>query len=550
MYKLLLVDDEPEVTEGLMVEIDWASCGFTEVRTAGNGKEAMELFEKMEPDVLITDISMPYMNGLELSEWARKAYPITRIVILSGHDEFEYAKQAIHLQVEAYVLKPFSAGQLTDTIVEVAKRMDEEREQRGNIALLEEHYRTSLPIVREKFLSSLITRMQPYKEIAAKAAKYGMQLEGEGYVVSIIAVNHSDNQNEEEAEPPSISLAASTDLDLKLFSVSNIASEIWARHELGKVFIHQDQVVLFTVSPHSDQKQMMEQTQNALKEILQSIEKFLRFPVMIGVGTFTKDIDNLKYAYEAAAVALDYRRILGNNLIICIDDMENRFHDKLLFDEWKEQNLIRTVKLGTEKELEEVIDGLFDEITRVQAPVHEYQHYLLEMVTAIIKLTKVYDSDTEEIFGGGFGILNQYQKLNSLQETRAWFGEMCARVRSRIASQRQHTYKQIVEDAISYTKSHFHESDLSIAKVCGQLHISAGYFSGLFKKELKLTFGAYLLQLRMEAAKELLRTTELKAFEIADKVGFADPNYFSLSFKKYAGVSAKEYRSGLTEQEK
>ncbi|WP_419871220.1 response regulator [Candidatus Pristimantibacillus sp. PTI5] len=550
MYKLLLVDDEPEVTEGLMVEIDWASCGFTEVRTAGNGKEAMELFEKMEPDVLITDISMPYMNGLELSEWARKTYPITRIVILSGHDEFEYAKQAIHLQVEAYVLKPFSAGQLTDTIVEVAKRMDEEREQRGNVALLEEHYRTSLPIVREKFLSSLITRKQPYKEIAAKAAKYGMQLEGEGYVVSIIAVNHSDNQNEEDADPPSISLAASTDLDLKLFSVSNIASEIWARHELGKVFIHQDQVVLFTVSPHSDQKQMMEQTQNALKEILQSIEKFLRFPVMIGVGTFTKDIDNLKYAYEAAAVALDYRRILGNNLIICIDDMENRFHDKLLFDEWKEQNLIRTVKLGTEKELEEVIDGLFDEITRVQAPVHEYQHYLLEMVTAIIKLTKVYDSDTEEIFGGGFGILNQYQKLNSLQETRAWFGEMCARVRSRIASQRQHTYKQIVEDAISYTKSHFHESDLSIAKVCGQLHISAGYFSGLFKKELKLTFGAYLLQLRMEAAKELLRTTELKAFEIADKVGFADPNYFSLSFKKYAGVSAKEYRSGLTEQEK
>ncbi|MDQ8738047.1 response regulator [Paenibacillus sp. LHD-38] len=550
MYKLLLVDDEPEVTEGLMVEIDWTSCGFTEVKTAGNGKEAMELFEKMEPDVLITDISMPYMNGLELSEWVRKTYPITRIVILSGHDEFEYAKQAIHLQVEAYVLKPFSAGQLTDTIVEVAKRMDEEREQRGNIELLEEHYRTSLPIVREKFLSSLITRKQPHKEIALKAIKYGMQLEGEGYVVSIIAVNHSDNQNEAASETPSISLAESSDLDLKLFSVSNVASEIWARHELGKVFIHQDQVVLFTVSPHSDQEKMMEQTQDALKEILQSIEKFLRFPVMIGVGTFTKDIDNLKYAYEAAAVALDYRRILGNNLIICIDDMENLSHEKLLFDEWKEQSLIRAVKLGTEKELEEVIDGLFDEIARVQAPVHEYQHYLLEMVTAIIKMTKVFDSDTEEIFGGGFGILNQYQKLNSVQETRAWFGEMCAKVRSRIASQRQHTYKQIVEDAISYTKSHFHESDLSIAKVCGQLHISAGYFSGLFKKELKLTFGAYLLQLRMEAAKELLRTTELKAFEIADKVGFADPNYFSLSFKKYAGVSAKEYRSGLTEQEK
>jgi two-component system response regulator YesN len=548
MYKLLLVDDEPEVTEGLMIEIDWASCGFTEVRTAGNGKEAMELFEKMEPDVLITDISMPYMNGLELSEWARKMYPITRIVILSGHDEFEYAKQAIHLQVDAYVLKPFSAEQLTETIAEVAKRMDEEREKRSNIELLEEHYRTSLPIVREKFLSSLITRKQQPKDISVKAAKYDMQLEGEGYVVSIIAVNHSDIGNEDAAQPPTNSLASSTDLDLKLFSVCNIASEIWTRHELGKVFIHQDQVVLFSVSPRPDAELIMERTQDALKEILQSIEKFLRFPVMIGVGTFTRDIGNLKYAYESATVALDYRRILGNNLIICIDDMENRDHEKLLFDEWKEQNLVSAVKLGTEKELEEVVDGLFDEIARVQAPVHEYQHYLLEMVTVIIKLTKIHESDSDDIFGGSWGILNQYQKLNSMQETKAWFGELCAKVRSRIASRRQHTYKQIVEDAISYTKSHFHESDLSIAKLCAQLHISTGYFSGLFKKELKMTFGAYLLQLRMESAKELLRTTELKAFEVADKVGFADPNYFSLSFKKYAGLSAKEYRSGLTEQ--
>ena len=550
MYKLLLVDDEPEVTEGLMVEIDWASCGFTEVRTAGNGKEAMELFEKMEPDVLITDISMPYMNGLELSEWVRKTYPITRIVILSGHDEFEYAKQAIHLQVEAYVLKPFSGGQLSETVAEVAKRMDEEREKRSNIELLEEHYRTSLPIVREKFLSSLITRKQPHKDIAAKAAKYGMQLEGEGYVVSIIAVNHSDTGNDDTAQPASHSLASSTDLDLKLFSVSNIASEIWTRHELGKVFIHQDHVVLISVSPLPASAPVMERTQDALKEILQSIEKFLRFPVMIGVGTFTRDIGNLKYAYESATVALDYRRILGSNQIICIDDMESRDHEKLIFDEWKEQSLVSAVKLGTEKELEGVVEGLFDEIARVQAPVHEYQYYLLEMVTVIIKLSKTHESDSDDLFGGGWGILNQYQKLNSVQETKAWFGELCAKVRSRIASRRQHTYKQIVEDAISYTKSHFHESDLTIAKLCAQLHISTGYFSGLFKKELKMTFGAYLLQLRMESAKELLRTTDLKAFEIADKVGFADPNYFSLSFKKYAGLSAKEYRSVLPERDK
>lgn len=547
MYKLLLVDDEPEVTEGLMMEIDWESCGFSEVKTAGNGKEATELIEKMEPDVLITDISMPYMNGLELADWVKKMYPITRVVILTGHDEFEYAKQAINLQVENYLLKPFSGSQLTETVLQVKQRMDEERETRNNVELLQEHYRMTLPIVREKFLSSLITRHQSLASIREKAEKYGMELDGEGYVVSVISVLHSDKP-EEELDPLH-AVSSIKDLDLKLFSITNIAGEIWTRHQLGKVFIHQDQVVLFTVSPDGRDEEVMEATQDALKEILQSIERFLKLPVMIGVGTFTRDIRSLKYSYEAAEVALDYRRILGINQIICIDDMEERVQEKLIFDEWKEQNLVRSIKVGTELELAEVIDELFDDLARVQAPVqvHNFEHYLLEMVTAIIKLSKMIDDgkDKDPIFA--VGILDQYQKLNTLNETKAWFTDLCGKVRSRIASRRQHSYKHIVEEAIQFTKSNFNDSELSINVVCAHLHISTGYFSSLFKKEVKMTYGAYLLQLRMEAAKEYLRTTELKTFEIADKVGFADPNYFSLCFKKYAGVSAKEYRSGLTE---
>jgi Response regulator containing CheY-like receiver domain and AraC-type DNA-binding domain len=548
MYKLLLVDDEPEVTEGLMMEIDWESCGFFEVKTAGNGKEAMELVEKMEPDVLITDISMPYMNGLELADWVKKMYPITRVVILTGHDEFEYAKQAINLQVENYLLKPFSGSQLTETVLQVKQRMDEEREMRNNVEVLQEHYRMTLPIVREKFLSSLITRHQSLASIRDKADKYGMELEGEGYVVSVISVLHSNKPEEELDSQHAVS--SIKDLDLKLFSITNIANEIWTRHKLGKVFIHQDQVVLFTVSGVGQVEEVMENTQDALKEILQSIERFLRLPIMIGVGTFTRDIRSLKYSYEAAEVALDYRRILGINQIICIDDMEERVQEKLIFDEWKEQNLVRSIKVGTEQELSDVIDELFDDLARIQAPVpvHNFEHYLLEMVTAIIKLSNMIDDGTDPIFASG--ILDQYQKLNTLNETKAWFTELCSKVRSRIASRRQHSYKHIVEEAVQFTKSHFGDQELSIALVCSHLHISTGYFSSLFKKEVKMTYGAYLLQLRMEAAKEYLRTTELKTFEIADKVGFADPNYFSLCFKKYAGVSAKEYRSGLTESSK
>lgn len=429
--------------------------------------------------------------------------------------------------------------------------MDEEREKRSNVRLLEEHYRMTLPLLREKFLSSLITRRQPLASVWEKADKYELDLAGAGYIAASIAVSHSDADNDGQEpgspEPARGSLASSGDLDLKLFSVLNIADEIWQRERLGRVFIHQDRVVLITVVRDPAGTANMDGMLAALKEILQSIERYLRLQVTIGVGTFVPDIGSLKHAYETSAVALDYRRLLGSGRIICIDDMEEQVREKLVFDEFKEQLLIRTLKVGTEKELEEAVDGLFEDAARTQAPMHEVQLYILEMITALMKFTRAADIDgANERFTAASGILYEYQKLNSLAETKAWFGDLCAKVRSSIASRRQHTYKRIVSEAIDYTKQHYEDSELSIAKLCAYLHVSAGYFSTLFKKELKLTYGAYLLQLRMEAAKELLRTTDMKTFEIAERVGFADPGYFSLCFKKYAGVSAKEYRAGLS----
>lgn len=547
MYKLLIVDDEPEVTEGMAGEIDWKQCGFTEVETAGNGREAMDMFDRLKPDVLITDINMPYMSGLELAEWVKRTYPITRIVILSGYDEFEYAKQALQLKVDDYVLKPFSSEQLTDIVREVVNRMNEERERLGNIELLQEHYRTSLPIVREKFLSSLITRKQQLSVIRDKAEKYGLQLEGEGYVVSVIGVQPAEDRPEGETHDRGArTLPLSGDLDLMLFTVNNIADEIWAKHGLGKVFLHQDQVVMFTVSPDSQSEAAMRRTQDALNEVMQSIETYLRFPVTIGIGTFVRDIGDLKRSYEAAVAALDYRRILGNNRIIYIGDME-KVQQRLAFDEVKEQMLVRAVKLGTEQELRDAIDSLFEEIARTKAPVYEYELYMLEMLTAIMKLTKDIEGGTDDLLAEGHGLLNQYRKLNSVEETRAWFGDLCAKLRGRLAAGRQRASQRIVEEAVGYTKSHYHDNELSIAKLCDHLHISPGYFSGLFKREMKMTFGAYLLQLRMEKTKELLRTTSLKQFEIADRVGFSDPSYLGMCFKKYTGMTPKEYRSGLEE---
>lgn len=544
MYKLFIVDDEPEVTEGLKEAINWPEYNIAEVYTAINGKEAIECFERIEPDIVVTDISMPYMNGLQLTEWIRNHYPLTKVVIISGYDDFQFAKQAIHLQVEEYLLKPFSNEQLLDSILKVIDTINRERQELTNIQALQEHYRTSLPLLREKFLASLLTRRLPSHMIAQRLQNYQLQLLGKAYIVSLISIVHDDVEHEQ-----SFSLVDSQDIDLKLFAVSNIATEVWQSEHMGKVFIHQDEVVVLTIAQDDNKQHAMNKTVACLKKILQSVQRYLRMSALISVGSYVERIEQLKFSYDSAYSGLDYRRIMDHNAIICIDDLEQASPSRLVFDEYKEQQFVRALKLGTEKELQEVLAVLLGDIEQSQATVSEYEQYFLEMITTIHRLMKSLDALEAKQWGDSLQLFMQYQERKSLEATKRWFTELCIQLQQAIAQTRQFASQRLVEEAIEYTKQHFSQHELSVTTLCQQLHISPGYFSGIFKKATGITYGAYIQKIRMETAQELLATTDMKAFEIAERVGFVDANYFSLSFKKYTGVSAKEYRNGLIRKE-
>lgn len=546
MYKLILVEDEEDVREGIVQEIDWERYGFEVADTAENGKEAMELIERWVPDVVVTDIKMPFMDGLQLSEWIREWYPTTKVIILTGFDEFEYAQKAIRLQIDEYVLKPFSAQELIDVLVKIKEQIDEETESKKNILTLQEHYRQSLPVLREVFLSSLVTRKLPLRQIEEKCQNYQIELAGSAYIVSVISL---DKPGEEEpgTGPLAESLRFSKDMELKAFAALNVAEEIADKHKLGLVFLHSGQLAAITIDRGEAYESAMKKTLTVMEEIRQSIEKYLKFPVTIGIGTVCRDVTDLSYSYKDAELALDYRLILGGNRLISIDDVETRFVEKLRFDELKEHALIRCLKVGTTQEMQETVDSLFEGIVDLQVSVKDYQIYLMEILTTILKAAKDARANLDSIFGADFMPLAELHRFTELQEAKSWVVGLCTRLMQGIASDRQYTYKSLVDQAKEYTLSHFHESDISINKVCGHLHISAGYFSSIFKKEAKMTFGAYLMHIRMEAAKELLRTTDLKTFEIAERVGYTEPNYFSFSFRKYVGVSPKEYRSAASE---
>jgi len=530
MYKLMLVDDEEAVREGVIHEVDWHSHGFEVVHVAENGKEAMDLIDRDPPDVVMTDIKMPFMDGLQLSEWIHEKFPTVKIIILTGFDEFEYAQKAVKLSISEYVLKPFSAGELVEALTKVKLKLDEEIAERENTQSLQEHYRRSLPVLREVFLASLLSSKQSMAEIEQKSAQFGLSLHGSGYGIALVSIDPE-------------ALAMSDRPELRLYAVCNIAGEIVAKHGSGLVFIHNGYVVLLAVAAEKGAAAVRNQTLRVAEEIRQSVQKFLKLSVTVGVGTVWSAISGVRDSYEDAVSALDYRLILGGNRVICIDDVEHRGAIKLRFDELQEHALIRCIKVGTAAELQALIEELFRELSDTHITLKDYQIYLLEIVTAILKIAKDAGIELEQIFGTRYAPFEELSRFSSMEGVKQWISVVCGKLMAGIATGRQSSYKSLVEKAKDFARQHYGDSELSITHVCEHLHISAGYFSGIFKKEMRMTFVAYLVQLRMEAAKELLRGTDMRAFEIAERVGYADANYFSFCFRKMVGVSPKEYRN-------
>ncbi|MEK5464694.1 response regulator [Paenibacillus sp. FSL R7-0210] len=544
MYKLILAEDEEDVREGIIAQIDWEQYGFEVVEQAENGREAADATDRLLPDVVVTDIQMPFMNGLQLAEWIRSRHPNTKIIILTGYDEFEYAQKAIKLQIDEYILKPFSSQELIDVLLKVRATIETEIAEKENVFVLSEHYRKSLPVLREQFLSTLVSRRLRSAEIAEKSTEYGIPLTGECFQSSVISIDYirPDHSTAVQAQRP-VSLRDTGDRNLQLYAVLNIAEEICQKHGFGKVFIHRDDVVLLSVSQSPEESDITARTFAILEEICQNVQRFLKFTVTAGAGTVCKAPSMLFHSFGDALQALDYRLILGNNRVIWIEDVESRSSRMLDYDELTQQSLIRTIKLGTIQELREVVDELFRGLDTEQVSAQDYQIFLLEIITSILRVAKESGSGTNDFIGPGLTSLSDMNKFNNLEEARQWIITVCSRLMDSIASERQSSYKQLIDQAKEYIRSHYEESDISIGRVCQHLHISTGYFSSIFKKEMKMTFVSYLLQIRLEAAKELLRSTELKAFEIAERIGFADPNYFSFCFRKKYGQSPKEYKN-------
>lgn len=532
LYRIMLVDDEEEVRKGIIRKIDWENLGFEVVGDAENGEDALEKIEQLEPDVVMTDIRMPYMDGLTLSARIRQKYPSIKILIFSGFDDFEYAQQAIKLNVTEYILKPVNVEELTEILNRVRDNLDEEIQQRRNVSLLRESYRSSLPIIRELYLNDLV-RGNADSAIESRLREYGVDiLDARKWLVAVVDVE-SDGPSEGTV------LSIHKEQELIPISVRQLLEDHLKSHCRMAAF---NSAVGTTVIIAVDSENTQTGLIDLLSDVCKETKRILEVNVTIGIGHNCTELSQLNRSYQTAIDALGYKAIVGTGKTIYINDMEPVSRGKLQLEAKDEADLAAAIKFGTREKIESAVRTIVARMDDVKVHMRQYQLYMLSIVNCMTRQMQKYDLDLDAMFESQETYSDLITGIQKREDFTGLIIQVACRMNEAMNQERDNTMKKVILEAKQYIQDHYQDPDLSVEMMCRQLHMSPAYFSTMFKKETGQTYVAYLTEVRLEKAVELLNTTSDKTYVIAQKVGYQEQNYFSYVFKKRFGVSPTRYR--------
>lgn len=531
LYRIMLVDDEEEVRKAIIRKMDWEQLGFQVAGDAENGEDALEKMEQLEPDVVITDIRMPYMDGLTLTARIREQYPSTKILIFSGYDDFEYAQQAIKLNVTEYILKPVNGQELAEILKKVRTSLDEEIEQRRNIDSLRESYLGSLPILRELFLNDLVRGITDAVTAAPKLQEYGTDiLDARQWMTAVIHVEQMERTE---------SQVLSMHQELIPISVRGLVEDCLKGYCRFAVF---NSVEGLTVIAAIDGENTQTGLINLFNDICKESKRVLEVSITVGIGNSCDTLQEISSSYRASVDALGYRAIVGKGRTIYINDVEPIERGKLQFTVKDEEELTAAVKFAARDKIDKVIRSLSVRMEDAKVHARQYQVYMLSIINCLIRMMQQYDLDIDEMFASKAHYEEVLEGICHREEFADRIIPIACRMSEAMNRERDNTTRKVIQDAREYIREHYSDPELSVETMCRQLHMSPAYFSTVFKKETGQTYVNYLTEVRLNKAVELLNETDDKTYMIAEKVGYQEQNYFSYVFKKRYGISPTKYR--------
>ena len=561
MIKVFLVEDEYAIREGIKKSVDWEKNGFELVGEAGDGEMAFPKILKTKPDILITDIRMPFMDGLELATLVKKELSDIKIVVLSGYYYFNYAKQAISIGVEEYILKPVSGENLLKELGKIAESIKAHRQEEQAREKYLQDMEEIRALERQKFIHDMIDGKISMQESLEQGRELGIDITATYYSIVLFQAFLKDRE----------------DSDVNAYSGVN--EEILKRikeefADLDNVYLYEQVGDVLCFLEKSDTLEEMGTNINRgigrITDIMKDFEDWIYF---ISCGKSVERIRDVNNSYRDASRRFADRYMLDESCIILGNDDTPQRQRKIRetieaekkdsaqdmdlgnidirkldisgidFKMLSQKTILHFLRSGTLSEVGDLVNEYFNSIGEDAMGSIMFRQYIL-MESLLSGLTfldsmGVGRDKASDILGELKDPIKFVENLDSSKEYIRLLLNSMIEYRNQISDKK---YLEIIEKAKKFIQDEYRNEDMSLQLVASNVNVSSNHFSAIFRKETGETFIDYLTRVRMENAKELLTCTSMKTSEIGFEVGYRDPHYFSYIFKKTIGMSPKEYR--------
>lgn len=548
MLKIFLAEDEVVVRETIKRMIPWEELGFELVGEAADGEMALPLLIRQQPDLLITDIKMPFMDGLTLARLAKKEIPGLKVVILSGYDDFNYAKQAIGIGVEDYLLKPITKNALIERLSEIRSRYEHEKTQKEYYEKFQREMQAYEKNSSRDFFEALVGGSMDMMEVYKRAEKLGLDIVAEAYNVLIFTMNCDEDFSGQRDEYSSWE-AESLEL----------LENFFAGHSSAMLF--RSNIFSYGVLLKGQRETIEENTRACVDEIRKILSRQDgRREWFLAVGQSVDRLSQIQKSYHTASRAFSQRYLYDEN-ILYYDEMEtmehpggqaetedNAYLQKVDVNALNPAILQKFLSNGLQEETENFVKDYFYAIGQEPMESLVFRNYvILNVRFSVISFIKGLGCDTNEMESADTEeVLAESGK--NMESAIAYAKKMISQAIEIRDQNSGNKNRSILKTAVDFIDSHYMDEEISLNTVANVANVSSNHFSALFSQNMGQTFIEYLTTLRMNKAKELLRCTGMRSSEITGEIGYKDAHYFSYLFKKTQGMTPSDYRKAREEK--
>ncbi|MGO4791086.1 response regulator [Paenibacillus sp. 2KB_20] len=525
---ICFIDDIQSVVDGVSKQINWERHGITISGTAINGEDGLMLITSCRPDIIVTDIRMPKLDGLELTRRVKELLPRSKVILMTGFSDFEYARQAVQLGAFDFITKPFSLAHIEEIVVKAKKEIAAIRNQEDHIAELEQRVQESMPFLRQELFTLLLHHKVDEQEAEQRWEYVKPDLESRDLLVMILEIDGFDDKHRD---------SPMNELELARFALKNITEETIALYTRGMVFRDSaNRLVAVLNTPLSAPAAVIAEA------CCQHVRLYTSLTISIGIGRPVTYIHELYSSYDQALHALSYHFYTGGNAVISYEDIANTEMSLPRSIRTAEQEMVYALQSGNVEQALLTLDHILNEFTD-RSPLPKPEYFIsLYYELAYMMLRAIQDkvpmnelSDLNMIVREG-----RVSSERSLTDMKKILHSIVTLGCERIENQNRSAAAKIIQEAIHYVKSNL-DQDLSLSACAKAVHLSPSYFASLFKKVAGMAFSQFVTQERMELAKRLL-LEDRQIQEIADSLGYVERRYFTDVFKKYTQMTPSEFK--------